>query len=233
VGREEGELVLSSRWRVAGPREQAAVVRATQAVWSRRALPEGLGSYALFMGHDGRTLLHHSTWANEAAYATYARYIRGERLAAIEAAPGVGVIERLGMHKLRRFRSVDHRGAGSARVVPGCLVAVDVALASPRAKDWVDTVVSAVHAEGGLPDGALAAHLHVSDDRRSAFHFTEWTSAAAHQRALESHGGRLGGSRAWESVRAFPGVTFSYGHYDLGFSARASRPSSPTWWRWA
>lgn len=231
VALDDGCLVLSSRWRVGGPAQQAEVVAASRAVWSRLPLPVGLLSYGLFVGDDGKTLLHHSVWTSDDAYATYERHARADVMGAISATVAAPV-ERLGIRRFRRYRSFDYRGRGASRLVPGTLVAVDIAHEEPRAKEWVDAVTAAIHDGGGLPDGALSAHLHVSDDGRSAFNYAEWTSADAHRAALECHGGRLGDSQAWERVRTFPGVSFSFARYRLGFSVAPREPSTPSWWRW-
>lgn len=82
--------------------------------WERRDWPAaGLLGYHVYAGHDGSTLLHHSQWADEAAYEAFVKTHRQERVDEVDTAvPG---IERVRLDRYRRYRSATREGTRGCR----------------------------------------------------------------------------------------------------------------------
>ncbi|MCQ8191551.1 antibiotic biosynthesis monooxygenase [Streptomyces rugosispiralis] len=201
---------LFSTWSVGTPERQRATVDAIAAEWDSRPWPAPeLLSYNLYAGTDGDTLLHHSQWADEAAYHAFFRTQRQQRNDAIDGAvPG---IKRLGLAYYRHYRGF--RAAQGETADPGLFVVVEIDFNDPDPqvrRSWVDLVIEALENE---PDpGLLSAdfHLiadgerHLSTDRARVLNYARWTDEAAYEAALAAGGPRDGGSSAWDRVRDFP-----------------------------
>ncbi|MFG2584559.1 antibiotic biosynthesis monooxygenase [Streptomyces malaysiensis] len=213
---------LFSTWSVGTPERQRAAVDAIAAAWDGRPWPAPeLLSYNVYAGTDGATLMHHSQWADEAAYHAFVRTHRQERNDAIDSAvPG---IERLGLSRYRHYRGFQAPAAQGGAQDPGLIVVVEIDFDDPDPglrRSWVDLVIEALESE---PDqGLLTAdfHLivdgerHLRTDRARVLNYARWTGAEAYEAALAADGPR-GGSSAWDRVRDFPGR--------VGASARSYR----------
>jgi hypothetical protein len=202
--RSEAGVVKVSTWDVGSPDGQRNAVEAIGRAWRSRPWPTaGPLSYSVYVGEDGRTLLHYSQWASEEEYRAFFARGRDERNAEIDAAvPG---IERLGLatYELYRSRVTD----GDARE-PGCVVVVEVDFEGPdqgRVREWVDAVFTALDSAPDALDGSLSAHFHVGVDGTRALNYAEWTDAAAHLAMLEGPGGGALPPE-WERVHTFPGL---------------------------
>lgn len=206
-------VVKVSTWRVGTPERQRAAVEAISAAWRQRDWPDdGLLSYSVMVGEDGRTLLHYSQWRDEAAYQDFVRTGRDERNAEIDAAvPG---IERLGLGSYELYRSGEP-AEGDTRV-PGCVVIVDVEFDGPdpvRQREWTDTVFAALDGDRYEQSAGIAAHFHASTDGTRVLNYAEWENAEGHILALDAPGDGVGsGSEQWEKVRTFPGLAGSTVH---------------------
>ncbi|WP_172386401.1 antibiotic biosynthesis monooxygenase [Streptomyces sp. MNP-20] len=164
-------LTFFSTWRLGTPERQRAAADAIARAWESREWPhEGLLSYSVYEGLDGRTLMHHSQWRDEQAYQDFFARGRDERNAEIDAAvPG---IERVGLTKTSRYRSV-----GPEAGVPTGFTTVEADLegADPdRRRGWADASLAA-HA--GVP-GLVAAHAHLSTDGTRGLTYAQWTQEA-------------------------------------------------------
>ncbi|MGW5448880.1 antibiotic biosynthesis monooxygenase [Streptomyces asiaticus] len=205
---------LFSTWSVGTPERQRAAVDAIAAAWDSRPWPAPeLLSYNLYEGTDGDTLMHHSQWADEAAYHAFFRTQRQQRNDAIDAA--VPDIKRLGLAYYRHYRSFQAPAAAAqgATTDPGLFVVVKIDFNDPDPqvrRSWVDLVIEALESE---PDpGLLSAdfHLiadgerHLSTDRARVLNYARWTDVEAYEAALAADGPRGGGSSAWDRVLDFP-----------------------------
>ncbi|MFS7876117.1 antibiotic biosynthesis monooxygenase [Streptomyces asiaticus] len=206
---------LFSTWSVGTPQRQRAAVDAIAAAWDSRPWPAPeLLAYNLYEGTDGDTLMHHSQWADEAAYHAFFRTQRQQRNDAIDAA--VPDIKRLGLAYYRHYRSFQAQPAAAqgATTDPGLFVVVEIDFNDPDPqvrRSWVDLVIEALESE---PDpGLLSAdfHLiadgerHLSTDRARVLNYAHWTDVEAYEAALAADGPRGGGSPAWDRVLDFPG----------------------------
>ncbi|MGW6459687.1 antibiotic biosynthesis monooxygenase [Streptomyces sp. NPDC055078] len=215
LGRTGVGVVKVSTWDVGTPERQRATLRAIDEAWRSREWPDvGLLSYSVLPGEDGRTLMHYSQWADEAAYQEFFRTFRDARNADIDAAvPG---IERLSLHSYELYRSSAEEGDTR---VPGCVVTVEVEFDGPdarRQRDWVDGVFRALDSDragvddadggtGGLPDeGGISGWFHISLDGTRMLNYAEWETADAHRAALSAPGGA--DTEAWKRVHSYPGV---------------------------
>ncbi|OPF72812.1 antibiotic biosynthesis monooxygenase [Streptomyces antioxidans] len=217
LARPDVGAALFSTWSVGTPERQLATVDAIAAAWDSRPWPTpGLLSYNLYAGTDGDTLMHHSQWADEAAYHAFFRTQRQQRNDAVDSA--VPDIKRLGLAYYRHYRgfrapATVQPAAQAAMADPGLFVVVEIDFndPDPRARrTWVDLVIEALESE---PDpGLLSAdfHLiadgerHLSTDRARVLNYAHWTGTAAYEAALAADGPRGGGSSAWDRVRDFP-----------------------------
>ncbi|MFI5807426.1 antibiotic biosynthesis monooxygenase [Streptomyces sp. NPDC051561] len=222
--REGVGVVKVSTWDVGSPEGQRAAVDAIGTAWLAREWPEaGPLAYSVYVGEDGRTLLHYSQWRDEGAHQAFFRQGRDERNAEIDAAvPGV---RRVGIHAYERYRSMVTEGDDR---LPGCVAVIEVDFdgADPgRLREWVDAVFAAFEVEPGAADGSLSAHFHVGVDGTRALNFAEWTDAASHLAMLNApEDGEP--SPAWQRVHTFPGLKGSrIRRYApaLGLSAGAQR----------
>ncbi|MBT2504412.1 antibiotic biosynthesis monooxygenase [Streptomyces sp. ISL-98] len=208
-----------SVWDVGTPERQRETIEAISKVWGSREWPdEGLLSYSVYIGEDGKSLLHYTQWADEATHAAFLRAGRAARFDEVDAAvPG---IERLGLYTYELYRSTP-LGQVAGRV-PGCVVIVDVEFEEPdpaRQRDWVDTVFEALdggtsHALKAMGEdphphpGGISGHFHVSTDGTRVLNYAEWESADAHIEALAGPGDGVGSpTPQWTKVRTYPGVT--------------------------
>ncbi|GLV78767.1 antibiotic biosynthesis monooxygenase [Streptomyces hygroscopicus] len=216
AARPDVGAALFSTWSVGTPERQRAAVEAIAATWDSRPWPAPeLLSYTVYAGTDGDTLMHHSQWADEAAYHVFFRTRRQERNDAIDSA--VPDIKRLGLSSYQRYRSFTAPAAQADGADPGLFVVAETDFddADPRLRrNWVDLVVEALESE---PDpGLLSAdfHLivdgerHLSTDRARVLSYARWTGAEAYEAAMAAEGPRAGSS-AWGRVRAFPGLVGS------------------------
>ncbi|MEU1853082.1 antibiotic biosynthesis monooxygenase [Streptomyces sp. NPDC019990] len=188
-----------STWRVGTPERQQRVVEEIGRTWQRRPWPTAdLLGYHVYAGHDGSTLMHYSRWSGEQGYRAFDETHRQERNDEIDTAvPG---IERLGLARYRRYRSVE-RTAGDERV-PGLIVTVRIDFtAGERREEWVDLVSKALGDDPEGHAGLLSAHFHLSTDGGHVLNFAEWESDQAYDEALAAPV-----TDAWERVRAYPGV---------------------------
>ncbi|MEV5884416.1 hypothetical protein AB0L74_17065 [Streptomyces sp. NPDC052020] len=204
---------LFSTWRVGTPERQRRTVEAIARAWERRPWPaDALRAYHVYTGHDGATLMHHSQWASEQAYETFAKTHRQERVDEIDTA--VPDTERLGLRRYRYHRSHE-RAAGDDRV-PGLIVTVRIGFepaAAKRRADWIGLVAKALADEPGQHGGLIAAHFHLGTDDCHVLNYAEWESARAYDEALAAPAGPS--ARLWERVRTYPGVTgFTGSRYD-------------------
>ncbi|WP_413801366.1 antibiotic biosynthesis monooxygenase [Streptomyces iranensis] len=229
---------LFSTWSVGTPERQRATVDAIAATWDSSPWPAPeLLSYNLYAGTDGDTLMHHSQWADEAAYHAFFRTQRRQRNDAVDSA--VPDIERLGLayyRHYRHYRGLQAPAAGQgATTDPGLFVVVEIDFNDPdpqARRSWVDLVIEALDSE---PDpGLLSAdfHLiadgerHLSTDRARVLNYARWTDVEAYEAALAADGPRGGGSSAWDRVRDFPALV---GASSRSYRFRRSfvRPSAP------
>ncbi|MBT2397814.1 antibiotic biosynthesis monooxygenase [Streptomyces sp. ISL-100] len=199
-------VVKVSTWDVGTPERQRDAVEAIRKVWGDPEWPdEGLLSYSVYVGEDGKTLLHYTQWVSEEAHLAFVRGGRVSRVAEIDAAvPG---IERQ-LRSYELYRSTPSRDG--ARRVPGCVVIVDVEFDGPdaaRQRDWVDTVFEALETDPGLHPGGISGHFHVSTDGTRVLNYAEWESAEAHIEALGGSGGVGSATPQWQKVHSYPGVT--------------------------
>lgn len=204
--REEAGATLFSTWRLPSPARRRAALDAIAAVWERDPWPSGgLLGYWVYEGEDGRTLLHHSQWRSEDAFESFVRSHRQARVDEIDAAaPG---IERVALHRYRRYRSAGLPGEGR---VPGCFVTVDVEFEGndeARQRAWVDAVFEALESDPAPHPGGVSAHFHLGTDGSRVLNYAEWESARAHIEALESPGNGVGSpTPQWRRVQRFPGL---------------------------
>ncbi|PTM91816.1 antibiotic biosynthesis monooxygenase [Streptomyces sp. VMFN-G11Ma] len=195
-----------STWRVGTPLRQRQTVEAIDEAWRARPWPaDGLLGYHVYTGDDASTLLHHSQWTDEAAYAAFVKTQRQERVDAVDTAvPG---IERLGLGRYRRYRSGVRDGDTR---VPGCIVIVDIEFEGPdpeRQRAWVDAVFEALASEPTPHPGGISAHFHLSTDGTRVLNYAEWESAHAHLDALAAPGEGIGSStEQWHRVQTWPGL---------------------------
>jgi heme-degrading monooxygenase HmoA len=199
---------LFSTWEVGTPDRQRRTVEAIADTWERRPWPtEGLLGYFVYTAEDGSGLLHHSQWADEQAYEAFVKTRRQERNDAIDTAvPG---IERVGLHRYRRYRSLTG-GQDRAARVPGCVVIVDVAFDGPdpaRQRAWVDAVAEALAAEPDAHPGGISAHFHLGTDGTRVLNYAEWETAEHHIDAMAAPGEGVGSpSPLWQRVQTWPGL---------------------------
>ncbi|WP_274556933.1 antibiotic biosynthesis monooxygenase [Streptomyces spiramyceticus] len=197
-----------SVWDVGTPERQRETVEVISKVWGSREWPdEGLLSYSVYIGEDGKSLLHYTQWADETAYAAFLRAGRAARVDEVDAAvPG---IERLGLYTYELYRSTPLGQVGGR--VPGCIVIVDVEFEGPdpaRQRDWVDTVFEALGTDPHPHPGGISGHFHVSTDGTRVLNYAEWESADAHIEALAGPGDGVGSpTPQWTKVRTYPGVS--------------------------
>ncbi|MEN8653473.1 antibiotic biosynthesis monooxygenase [Streptomyces sp. 21So2-11] len=201
-------VVKSSTWDVGTPERQRAAVEVIAKAWESRDWPhEGLLSYSVCTGEDGRSLLHYSQWTDAGAYLTFVREGRDDRNAEIDA--GVPGIERLALRTYELYRSTP-LGEGAGRV-PGSVVIVDVEFDGPdpeRQRDWTDSVFEALGTDPHPHPGGISGHFHVSTDGTRVLNYAEWESAEAHIEALSGAGQGVGSPTAqWQKVWDYPGVT--------------------------
>ncbi|MEW2411357.1 antibiotic biosynthesis monooxygenase [Streptomyces griseoviridis] len=195
-----------STWRVGTPERQRQAVEAIAHAWQSRPWPaDTLLGYHVYTGLDGSTLLHYSQWASEQDYEAFVKVHRQERVDEIDTAvPG---IERLGLGRFRRYRSLGQDGRGGR--VPGCVVVVDVHFEGPdpdRQRAWVDAVADALAHDPEPAPGGVAAHFHLSTDGTRVLNYAEWESADAHAGALAAPGEGAGSpTDRWRRVRDWPG----------------------------
>ncbi|MGI5399809.1 antibiotic biosynthesis monooxygenase [Streptomyces sp. CA-135486] len=201
-------VIKVSRWDVGTPERQRATVDAISTVWQSRVWPyEGLLSYTVHTGEDGRTLLHYTQWTDEDAHEKFLRGFRDDRDAEIDAAvPG---IERLGLHSYELYRSGALNEDDSR--IPGCVVIVDVEFDGPdagRQREWVDSVFDALQSDPDIHPGGVSGHFHLGVDGTRVLNYAEWESADAHREALAAPGAGVGSpTPQWAKVRNYPGVT--------------------------
>ncbi|WP_086785031.1 antibiotic biosynthesis monooxygenase [Streptomyces caniscabiei] len=195
-----------------GTEEGRPDVRAVEAIadtWERRPWPAaGLLGYFVYTAEDGSGLLHHSQWADEQAYDAFVKTHRQERNDAIDTAvPG---IERVGLARYRRYRSLTAAGQGRPARVPGCVVIVDVRFDGPdpaRQRAWVDAVEDALAAEPDAHPGGISAHFHLGTDGTRVLNYAEWETAQHHIDALAAPGDGVGSpSPLWQRVQNWPGL---------------------------
>ncbi|MEO8660406.1 MAG: NAD(P)H-binding protein [Bryobacteraceae bacterium] len=194
IGRSDAGLAMVSEWTVDTPERQQATVDAFVAAWRNAPWPAGLVSVNLLASLDGTTILLYGQWANEGAY---------EEAVIEQTVPG---IQRKPATAYRVYRSGTREGA----TIPGCIVVVSVEFDGAdeqRQRQWVDTVFEALEAEPVLPQGGISGHFHVSTDGTRVINYAEWTTAEAHEAALEQSGQRaIGKGSKWLEVRNLPGV---------------------------
>ncbi|MDX2935036.1 antibiotic biosynthesis monooxygenase [Streptomyces ipomoeae] len=206
LDRPEVGAPFFSTWRVGTPLRQRQTVEAIAGTWERRPWPsEGLLGYFVYTAEDGSGLLHYSQWADEQAYEAFIKTHRQERNDEIDTAvPG---IERLGLGRYRRYRSLTGDGRGER--VPGCVVLVDVEFDGPdpaRLRAWVDAVEEALTAEPNPHPGGISAHFHISTDGTRVLNYAEWETARHHIDAMATPGRGVGSPTAlWDRVHAWPG----------------------------
>lgn len=105
----------------------------------------------------------------------------------------------------RRYRSAGLGSTGDRPV--GCVVLVSAEFDRPGvAEEWVDLVFEAL-ASGESHPGGIGACFHVSTDGTRVLNYAEWTSAQAHQDALERGNGSVGLGEAWRRVQSFTHLT--------------------------
>ncbi|WP_433548220.1 antibiotic biosynthesis monooxygenase [Streptomyces sp. CA-294286] len=209
-------VVKVSTWDVGSSRAQRAAVAAIERAWLSRDWPDtGLLSYSVYVGEDGRTLMHYSQWRNEEAYGAFVTEERDGRNAEIDAAvPGV---QRLRLDSYDLYRSSLTEGDDR---LPGSVALVEVDFEGPdrtRAREWVDAVFAVLEGpstEADAPrtvaDGSLAAHFHVSRDGARALNLAEWVDAASHEAMMNAPKGPAGEVPAeWRRVHEFPGLAAS------------------------
>ncbi|PXY36094.1 SDR family oxidoreductase [Prauserella flavalba] len=204
VGREDAGVVLLSTWTLDTPERQRAAADAAAEAWSGMPWPDGLLSYSLLLGTDGRTILHYSQWTGEDAAARFRESDPPARVRGIDdAVPG---IERSGVTSYRGYRSV----VPDPGMRAGCVVLVSFATDSGRtARYFVDTLLDEYHParrpQAGSVPGMASNHFHVAVDGTSVVNYAEFRDEAAHQSVVDS---RL---RADDPVPAFiaatPGLT--------------------------
>jgi quinol monooxygenase YgiN len=200
ITRPDARFVLISQWQVAGSQLQRKAVDAAMQVWERFAWPEGLLSYACYLGTDNQTILHYSQWSHEEAHRQFLRNDPPERLRLItEAVP----IARTGIDAFRLYRSI----VADTPAKPGCIVIVREAFERPDITPrWIDAVLVALAAEESPPEGGISGHFHISTDGLRMVNYAEWVSAQAHQNALNKPGEAASDrSLLWQTVRHFPG----------------------------
>jgi hypothetical protein len=210
----QSRAILASRWSLANADTQMAAARACLA-----EMPEasGLVRYSIFRGVDDAALFHLAQWQNGAARDHFMQVLSAQPNAAVDAK--VARILRDWREAAAPYRASSIDPAPQA----GCLVVVRQPLAKPDAdvaRDWIDSVISALEAPGGAPEGLCAASFFISEAGGVVLNLAEWTSAQAHRAALatnqvgeggESGEGSGGGlSREWRAVRAHPGITAAH-----------------------
>ncbi|MDX3518058.1 antibiotic biosynthesis monooxygenase [Streptomyces scabiei] len=211
LDRPDAGASFFSTWRVGTPERQRLTVEAVADTWQRRPWPsDGLLGYFVYTAEDGSGLLHYSQWADESAYEAFARTHRQERVDAVDTAvPG---IERVGLGRYRRHRSLTGGGDRAARV-PGCVVIVDVEFEGPdpaRQRAWVDAVTEALAAEPDPHPGGISAHFHLGTDGTRVLNYAEWETARHHIDALAAPGDGVGSPSAlWQRVQTWPGLRSS------------------------
>ncbi|GAA2778648.1 SDR family oxidoreductase [Saccharopolyspora taberi] len=196
-------VVLMSTWTLDGPRRQRAAADAVLAAWSDSPWPQGLLRHSVFLGTDGKTVLHYSQWTDEDAVAASRDSDPPERVAHIDAeVPG---IQRNGVTSYQLYRSVVPGGS----LQPGCIVLVSFRTdTAETGRSFVDELLSWQESEldGGSAVGGMASnHFHVSTDGTSLVNYAEFEDEAAHQAVVES---MLGGDDTVpRMIERTPGLT--------------------------
>ncbi|WP_212912655.1 antibiotic biosynthesis monooxygenase [Streptomyces sp. TS71-3] len=178
-------------------------MRAIAAAWGTRRWPgPGLRSYGVLACDDGETLLHLCQVDEGADEGAVAEQDPAWEREVDEAVPG---IERAGVVAARLRRSTPVYGAvGDA----GCAVLVTREFDGPDV-DRAQGLVEAMF-EGGSRTppaaGMVSAHFYVSTDGSRVFNYALWTSAQAHQDAIESRPPELEDDARWKQAHAWPGL---------------------------
>lgn len=204
------------------PDRQTAAIDAIATAWQARPWPgEGLSSYAVLAGDDGDTLLHYSQTPRLDAPVRQDLTWKSDVDAAV---PG---INRLGVTACHLRQSTPaHAGLDDV----GCLVLVTRVFDGPdleRAERLVHTMFAA-GAKTPPAEGMISAHFYVSLDGTEVFNYALWTSAAAHQTAIDNVPKPLADSEEWQHAHAWPGLlTTSFQRFRprLLMESPASTPS--------
>jgi hypothetical protein len=205
------QAILASRWSLANAETQIAAAKACLA-----EMPEasGLVRYSIFSGMDDPILFHLAQWESATARDHYMQVLSAQPNAAVDAK--VARILRDWREAAAPYRDFTSSHREQAR----CLVVLRQPLVKPDetlAHDWIDSVLFALKAAGGAPDGLCAAHFFVSRNSEVVLNLAEWVSADAHRAALRpvgTAGGNvasfgIGNSPEWQATRSHPGIASS------------------------
>jgi hypothetical protein len=225
ISREDVDVVVVNHWTVSSSESAQAAVAAIAASWEHGPWPDALVSLNVFLSTDGRSVLTYAQWTSDNARLVVMKAHRPAGSTALEeAVPG---IEQSKPVIYRRYRSMVPDGP---RRAPGCIIVVNIEADGPeRARQWVDTVLEALHGKDEPHAGLISAHFHITTDGR-ILNYAEWTDEDAHRDAMEN-GPTTGigqtDSPEWRRVQNMPNVKpIALERYRLHRSLTAVRETS-------
>ncbi|MFJ9851419.1 hypothetical protein [Streptomyces sp. NPDC101150] len=185
IRRADAGAVLIGEWDAGSPEGQRALVDGVARRWGETPPPEGFLSRVLFTGTDGRSVLGYGQWTSHAAHQEFVRDAgeSGPRERVSAVLDGVGGVGDAGPGRFRLYRSLLAEDAPGA---VGCVIRVAFRTTGHEAaRRLVDGLMEMF---GGRQsgDGAFGSHFHISEDGRQVINYSEWTSAEAHQRVVDS-----------------------------------------------
>ena len=120
------ELVLIGEWSAPGPDAQRRAAEAALNAWRAHPWPDGLLAHHCLLGEDGRAVVHHLRWADEAAARAFAGTGKPGWARTVDAAaPGIT------RHRVTAYRQYRTTTPLTAAPPAGCLVTVTVDLDAP------------------------------------------------------------------------------------------------------
>ncbi|QRK13217.1 hypothetical protein JQX13_26210 [Archangium violaceum] len=202
ITRPDAGHILISEWMTDSPEQQRAAMDATLDAWEQHPLPMEFLSRLCFAGTDGHTILNYAQWTRPEAHLAFAQDPRNQATLAQRITAAVGEVGKPSSYRL--YRSM--LPAGRSGQVPGCIVGVSFDTdGEDTARRFIDTLVD--HFSGiqpTVPGGGIASHFHIRSDGRRVFNFSEWTTAEAHQRTVETQ--LQAGGEVANLIASIPGL---------------------------
>jgi hypothetical protein len=225
ISRADVDVVVVNHWDVGTFERAQAAAAVVAASWEHGPWPEALVSLTVYLSTDGRSVLTYAQWTSDNARLELMKAHRPAGVTALaEAVPGTEPSEPVAY---RLYRSMVPDGP---RRAPGCIVIVNIDADGPeRARQWVDTVVDALHGEGEPHAGLISANFHISTDGK-ILNYAEWAAEDDHRDAMENgptEGIGQTDSPQWRRVQNMRNVKpVGLQRYRLHRSLTATRESS-------